>query len=213
MTTSLDRYLSALAARPNSPVVTNPYRGPFGDVRLANLHHYLEFAADRGGVLLVGEAPGYRGCAVTGIPFTSRHLLASQIGRWSLFSDLGFAADPSLGVPEREVTATVVWRHVPRCLAAPPLAGNAFPFHPHPAGQPQRNRPLTAPELEEGCTYLRLLLDAFPAATAIAIGRQAAHALRRLAVEPVSVLRHPSHGGAPAFAAGLRAAMNAVGGG
>lgn len=203
--THLDAYIAALAARHDSPTVSNPYRGPGGRLRRENLRRYLSLVAAVGpAVALIGEAPGYRGCAVTGIPFTSRRLLGTDVGRWGLFAPAGFVADGRLGGPQAEGTATVVWRHVARLLAAPPVVGNAFPFHPHPPHRRDANRRLTADELTEGSYYLELLFRLFPKVRAVAVGRQAEGALRRLGVARAAAIRHPSQGGAVAFAAGLR---------
>jgi uracil-DNA glycosylase len=119
----------------------------------------------------------------------------------------GYVAHEGLGRPWAEATATLVWRHLPPALPAPPLTWNAFPFHPHPVGDGMANRRLTAAEVVEGAPYLRLALDLYPGVRPIAVGRVAALALARLGVAPLAVLRHPAHGGARAFAAGLGAAL------
>ena len=207
----LDAYLALLAGRPESPVVANPYRGRAGARRLQNLRRYLQAVAGAGAaVALVGEAPGYRGCAVTGIPFTSRAVLAADLGRWGLFAPAGYAADASLGPWRAEATAAVVWRLVPHLLPGPPLLANAFPFHPHPAGRLDANRGLTACELAEGAEYLRRLLALLPGVAVVAVGRQSARALVLAGAAPAAVVRHPAHGGAAAFAAGLAAAAALV---
>lgn len=205
----LDHYLSSLASRPETPGVANPYGGPAGEARLANLRRYLT-AVTRGGprVALIGEAPGYRGCAVTGVPFTSRQLLTTDTGRWGLFTGERYAAGAGLGRPWAEATATLVWRAVLRLLPSPPLLWNAFPFHPHHPGEPESNRPLTAREVAEGGPYLSGLLTLFPGVPVIAVGRQAARATDRLGVTPTAVVRHPAHGGARAFATGLARAVS-----
>jgi uracil-DNA glycosylase len=176
------------------------------------LRTYLaRVAAREPGVALVGEAPGYRGCAVTGIPFTSRQVLAEvltqMLARGSGVGPAGYVAHEGLGRPWAEATATLVWRHLPSGLLAPPLTWNAYPFHPHPVGDAMGNRRLTAAEVAEGGAYLRLALDLFPGVRPIAVGRVAAQALARLGVAPLAVLRHPAHGGAGTFAAGLGAAL------
>src|SRR3954451_11496200 len=68
------RLLDALRAVPGRATCANPYACPD---RCHNLGAYLAALRSRGysGHLLVGEAPGYRGCAVTGIPFTSAVVL------------------------------------------------------------------------------------------------------------------------------------------
>jgi hypothetical protein len=219
----VDRLLEALAQRPASTGVANPYAGPGASARLRNLRAYLGAVAggfETGGprVLLVGEAPGYRGCAVTGVPFTSRQVLASgvEVGRWGLFPAGEFEAGEALGRPWAEATATLVWRHLPGALASlpgPPLLWNAFPFHPYAlveGGEGGTNRGLARAEREEGVRYLRLVLDLFPGGRAVAVGRVAAGALARVGVRPLAVLRHPAHGGATRFAEGLHQAGAAL---
>jgi hypothetical protein len=209
----LEALLSSLADHPASDTVANPYRGPAGPARLRNLRCYLTLVADWGSTMaLVGEAPGYRGCAVTGVPLTSRVVLASDVGRWGLFSPAGFVDGDLLGAWQTEVTATTVWRLAPRLFSAPPLLANAFPFHPHPPGRPHANRALLAQELVEGAGYLRALFNCFPGIQAIAVGRRAEQALRLAGVAPVAALRHPAHGGAAAFTAGLCHAVADLGG-
>jgi uracil-DNA glycosylase len=213
-----DALLEALAGRAETADVANPYAGAAaGAWRRRNLARYLEAVTaggeDAPGVALIGEAPGYRGCAVTGVPFTSRQVLSGSAGRWGLFAPAGYAAGEALGRPWAEATATLVWRHLPGALGAlarPPLLWNAYPFHPRPRGRPAGNRGLTAAEMAEGATYLELALRLCPGVRPVAVGRAAALALARLGVTPLAVLRHPAHGGAAAFAAGLTAVAGAL---
>ena len=207
----LTALLDALRARPSTETVTNPYRGNAGRLRLGNLRRYLESVAAHGPPLaLVGEAPGYRGCAVTGVPLTSRQLFTTDLGRWGLFAGAGFVAEEALGAPWAEASATVVWRSVAALLPAPPLLANAFPFHPHPPGNRAANRPLRAGELAEGRAYLAETLALFPRITILAMGRQAARALHSLGAQPLACLRHPAHGGATAFATGFAAEVRSL---
>jgi uracil-DNA glycosylase len=186
--------------------VANPYWGAAGEARVHNLRTYLAHLAQvRPSLVLIGEAPGYRGCAITGVPFTSRALLACDLGRWGLFAGRGFAHDRAMGAAENEITATVVWRTVVACLPDPPLTWNAFPFHPHPPVDTRANRPLAAADFAAGADYLQQFLSLFPDVPAAAMGRQAERALVTVGVTPLAALRHPAHGGATAFAAGLRA--------
>jgi uracil-DNA glycosylase len=208
-----DHFLASLIRRAPSSTVSNPYAGEWGEARLENLQRYLTAVAGLGASLaLIGEAPGYRGCAVTGIPFTSRKLLGADVGRWGFFAGQGYDVREALGGPEAEATATLAWRAVCTTLAGPPLTWNAFPFHPHPPGRRDANRRLTAAELEEGAGYLRGFLACFPLMPVLAVGRQAGRALRLAGIEPVATLRHPSHGGGAAYAAGLRDAARVIAG-
>src|SRR5690554_6491486 len=88
-TAAIDTFIMQLATAAPLPHVTNHYARVGGDgvtseankARHANLRLYLrQMMTRRPSFLLVGEAPGYRGCRVTGVPFTNKHLL---LGEWS----------------------------------------------------------------------------------------------------------------------------------
>jgi uracil-DNA glycosylase len=153
----------------------NFYReGAGASVRRARLRAYLErrWAAS---LLLVGEAPGYRGARVSGIPFTSERQLS--------------------GNPPGESTATIVHRALDELgLADDVLLWNVVPTHPHLQGRPETNRPPTAAEIEAGLPFVRELARG---RAVLAVGRVAHGAL------DAPYVRHPSHGGATAFTAAL----------
>ena len=130
---------------------------------------YLDAHADAP-VLLVGEAPGYRGARISGIPFTSERQLT--------------------GRGPAEATATVV-RRVLDELQLEALCWNVVPTHP---GSATSNRRPTAPEVEKGRPFLAEIADG---RRILAVGRLAAATTGALYV------RHPSHGGAAGFRAGL----------
>jgi uracil-DNA glycosylase len=153
----------------------NFYReGAGASVRRARLRAYLD---QRGAarLILVGEAPGYRGARVSGVPFTSERQLS--------------------GNPPGESTATIVHRALGELgLADDVLLWNVVPTHPHFAGRPETNRPPTAAEIEAGLPFVRELARG---RALLAVGRVAQRALG------APYLRHPSHGGAAAFKAAL----------
>jgi uracil-DNA glycosylase len=137
----------------------------------SRLVEYLEARADAR-MLLVGEAPGYRGARVSGIPFTSERQLS--------------------GAGPAEATATIVHRVLAELgLEEDVLLWNVVPTHP---GCASSNRLPTAGEIATGRRFVHLLA---PRRDVIAVGRVAERALGRAGV------RHPSHGGARAFRAGL----------
>jgi uracil-DNA glycosylase len=98
------------------------------------LVRYLEERADAP-ILLVGEAPGYRGARVSGIPFTSERQLT--------------------GSGPAEATATIVHRVLGELsLEERTLLWNAVPTHP---GTDATNRTPSAAEIEAGRRFAVLL--------------------------------------------------------
>ena len=132
-------------------------------------------------ILLVGEAAGYRGARVSGIPFTSERQLT--------------------GNGPAEATATIVHRVLGDLgLEHDVLLWNAVPTHP---GTETSNRAPTAAEIRDAQPFLEELARG---RHVIAIGRVAARATG------APYVRHPSHGGAFAFAEGLlQSAAGALG--
>ena len=154
--------------------------------------------------ILVGEAAGYQGCHVTGIPFTSERLvIAGQIPR--------VASDgrrlSTRHIPWSEPSATTVWKTLQALrIASDTILWNAFPWHPHRPGEPQSNRTPTRSERQQGLAVLAALLSAFPDAQLYAVGRHAEAALQEAGRRALP-LRHPSMGGATAFRLGLEAGL------
>jgi uracil-DNA glycosylase len=115
------------------------------------LGEYLESRADAG-VVLVGEAAGYRGARVSGIPFTSERQLT--------------------GSGPAEATATVVHRVLAELgVEDEVLLWNVVPTHP---GSETSNRRPTRAEVEAASPFLAELTCG---RVAIAVGRLAASVL------------------------------------
>jgi uracil-DNA glycosylase len=171
MRSLIDRIVAARIGQ-----TTNFYRdGAGAAVRRDRLAAYLVARADAP-ILLVGEAPGYRGARVSGLPFTSERQLS--------------------GSGPAEPTATIVHRVLDELeLRDRVLLWNVVPTHP---GTVSSNRAPTRLEVREG----RIYADELAAGRrVVAVGR-VAHATLGGAY-----VRHPSHGGAAAFRAGLRAVI------
>jgi uracil-DNA glycosylase len=202
-------FVERLAADPAGPTLFNLYAGddPAAATRRENLALYLRLmAARRPRLLLVGEAPGHRGCRQTGVPFTSAAILLSDPSPFGLFgAAAGFHGPAGAGSPRREATATAMWSTLAE-LDVLPLLWNALPFHPHRPGQPASNRPPTTADLARGQVALQELLGLFEIERVVAVGSKAAGALARWGVDAARV-RHPGHGGGSVFRRELAAVL------
>ncbi len=204
---SVDRFVAELSAATTSAGLFNLYAangGPAAARCRHNLSRYLLAMQERNPAwLLVGEAPGYRGCRLTGIPFTSEAVIWAQHDGddvdafWRESETTAWQRRPEGGPAQAEATATIVWRTVGE-LERLPVLWNALPFHPHRTGLPNSNRTPARKELEMGQPFLLSLMALFPAARPIAVGQKAGQALTRWGQDAPQI-RHPSHGGARLF--------------
>jgi uracil-DNA glycosylase len=188
-------FVAALSAFPSSRELVNPYWSPR---RRKNLETYLValLAWPYSGHLLVGEAPGERGCARTGIPFTDERMLRS--GGHPFLESLRPAVKVAGSTSEN--TAGIVWGHLSGCDHVPAF-WNAVPFHPRSDVKP--NRAPTVSEVLDCQVFLDQILGVLKPDSVIAVGRTAVTALRRLGIENFGSVRHPSHGGKRAYIDGL----------
>ncbi len=207
----IDSFVSALSQAQLQPDAFNEYApgNPDNAIRRANLTLYLRAMQMRKpAALLLLEAPGYRGCRLTGVPVTSRRILLEgsvalgMFGRGAGFRDVG---DVGFERVYGEQSATIVWGALAE-MRALPLIWNAFPFHPHRAGNPLSNRKPRQAELALGADFTRLLLAIWAFEQVIAVGN-VAHALLRKQGIAYHKLRHPANGGKKDFVAGLRALL------
>jgi uracil-DNA glycosylase len=164
-----ERFVARLAAAHIGQTFNFYREGAGASLRRARLAEYLDNrSAAR--LLLVGEAAGYRGARISGIPFTSERQLT--------------------GRGPAEATATIVQRVLAE-LELDALCWNVVPTHP---GTATSNRPPTAGEVEAARPFLDQLARS---RRVVAVGRLAAR------VTGAPYVRHPSHGGAAGFRAGL----------
>ncbi len=201
-----DRFIARLAAAAVSERACNQYAG--NAVRRRNLRLYLEELSAIGpALLLVGEAPSYRGGRLTGIPFVSETVMLRGV---PIASPPGTILGQAHGYrkatagPQRstEASATMVWGTI-RGMEPLPLLWNAFPFHPFHAGDPHSNRVPDKGELATGQPFLAALLALFSIERVVAVGNQASFSLQKMGIDHVKV-RHPSQGGKNRFVEGMR---------
>jgi uracil-DNA glycosylase len=199
VTAALDGFWAALDAVPAADDAEALYDAvtASGRLRRANLARYLELLAGAR-VLLVGEAPGWRGMTNTGIPFSSVRELDARPGILTGDPDGdGFAVPPDPTAPweasSRVVSAALAsW---PRPL---PVAWAIFPHHPFVAGNRLTNRTPRPSEVRDGAPVTLVLAEALGIDRIVAVGRKAQGALAAAGVDAVAV-RHPAQGGAALF--------------
>lgn len=179
------------------------YEHPSNAVRRNNLNLYLHQMANRGPrTLLVGEAAGYLGCKLTGVPFTSEEILLRGIAEFGLFGESrGYHITSDSTQPCKETTATIVWSVLKQAERLP-LLWNTYPFHPFRAGKPFSNRTPNDSELTIGRPFLLTIISLFDIHTVVAVGKKSDSVLDSMGVTHHSV-RHPSHGGKEEFASGV----------
>jgi uracil-DNA glycosylase len=146
----------------------------YSELLRRRLLDYLERRAESS-ILLVGEAAGYRGARVSGLPFTSERQVT--------------------GAGPAEATATIVHRVLAELgIEEDVLLWNVVPTHPHRPGEAASNRRPSVGEISASQPFLE----------ALAVGRQVVP-VGRVAEAALGIrgIRHPSHGGATAFRNGL----------
>lgn len=155
--------------------------------------------------ILAGEAPGYAGCRYSGIAFTSERLLGEgAIPRIPVLP--GRLSDRRL--PFSEPSATIVWKTLYRLgIAERTILWNALQLHPHRPDNLWSNRTPTPSEMSLGEPALRILIEAFPSAKIIAVGKKSEGLLHDMGIPTAGSVRHPANGGATQFAAGLKDMM------
>ena len=180
------------------------HAAPGNAQRRRNLAIYLqEMLERRPSVLLLGEAPGFRGMRITGIPFTNRSILAGPANDFGLFGPgKGYVLPAESEGIASEPTATVMWQVLAE-LDFLPLLWSAYPFHTHVPGRPLSNRTPTLTETAVGVPLWQELLDLFGIPTVVAVGNVAHRSLLRNGIS-VPKIRHPAHGGRAGFKDGLQ---------
>lgn len=198
----LDVFINKLVDYSNSDKVDNQYKNV---LQRNNLINYLNnMYQSQPTILLVGEAPGYKGCRLTGIPFTSEYIISTH-------KELKVFTGCYVDGKQSEKTATIVWdilfeKEKDGKLILLPLLWNIFPFHPINNGCQMMNRKPTKEERELGFSILNELLELFPSIDKIyAVGKSAESMLvKSKNVKYAGTLRHPSHGGKKEFIEGIK---------
>lgn len=198
----ISKFVQNLKAREGSDSVFNPY---LDDNIAKNLELYFRLMKSHGNVdtLLVGEAPGYLGCKLTGIPFTSGDAVMNI--EHPFLCEL--KSKIRIDCVSAEATATVVWEFL-STQSKLPLFWNSFPFHPHPVGNPDGNRAPTNEEVTEGVEYLQAIYEIFTPAKVLGLGRKGEQCAKLAFPEKtITYIRHPGRGGKAEFISGFKSIL------
>lgn len=200
---AIKSFLDKLKLQQNTSTVINPY---LDDGRVNNLRLYLEYMSNIQGkrVLLVGEAPGYKGCKITGIPFSSvKVLMGTEHPLFHAIKPQLSISDDALRNMTSENTATIVWQYLVDKKTVP-LFWNSFPFHPHPKNKENKNRAPNSKEISQGIIYLQQLYTIFRPDIVAGIGVKGVECAKKAYPElTIKYIRHPSYGGKSEFIEGM----------
>lgn len=193
-------YIAQIEVPPN---VINQYNytSSLNQIRRDNLLIYLnQMDKAQPRIMLIGEAPGYRGSRITGVPLTSEYILMKDT---KLFGKkVGYKLPELKDKLIKEATATII-RETLSSLNIVFLAWNSFPFHPHKPGDLTTNRTPLKREIEMGKKPLLELIKLFDIQHVIAVGRKAEGSLKSLNI-PAHYVRHPAQGGKNEFVKGMK---------
>lgn len=185
----ISSFIAQLSNYKTSGNIENPY---YKEECVYNLECYLKHISKYGShIMLVGEAPGYRGCQLTGIPFTDE----VQLKNADNYFALGDWARSQKNGNTRETSATYIWESIRQRKdeGFVPLMWNSFPFHPY-LDKLSSNRPPNKQEILFGKGLVQQLAEIFEIKkeNIYAIGRKAQY---QLEIPSEQYIRHPSHGG------------------
>lgn len=202
-----DRFLGLLDAVPVADDAEALYdsQDPAGALRRRNLLRYLDLLADqRPGMILVGEAPGWRGATNTGVSFMSVRELTAKPGLMTQDPQGDGFEVPPAPTALWEASSRVVWAALAGWPGALPISWPIFPHHPHVVGDRLTNRTPRPTEVRSGAPVVLELIAAFGGPQVVAVGRKAQGALAENGIEALAV-RHPAQGGAALFTAQVKA--------
>lgn len=194
----LNKFLKKLEIYPNTNNIENQYKN---EICLNNLKIYLtKMIVNNPKILIIGEAPGYKGCAKTGIPFTDeRNMIEANHTIFGLNNGYTLHNEKCL---YKERTSKIVFEAI-KGKENKVLMWNIFPFHPYNVGTIEGNRTPNINEIEEGFEFTINLLDIFKnikKENIYAIGRKAQNELEKNnIIFSQKYIRHPSNGGANEF--------------
>lgn len=227
--TKIEKFLEKISSKSfdSSENIFNPYCSgnlTHDRIRINNLRVYLNHMAKANPqILFIAEAPGYRGCRRTGVPFSSESILFDPNHPFFGSISSSFSRIDSSSPAMKENSATIIWELIKEIFldfeqtntyTLAPVIWNCFPFHPHKNGNPESNRTPTQQEIQNQ----RWILDEFVRVLfpnirlMVCVGRKAEGMLKEMIkadslegsdessinfwkTKNIMNVRHPSHGG------------------
>jgi hypothetical protein len=111
-------------------------------------------------------------------------------------------------LPYSERSATIVWDELYELrIEKRTILWNALPMHPHKREKEHSNRTPNSDEIKIGERALRMLVEEFPKAEVVAVGRKAEGLLKQIKVD-AEYVRHPAYGGETEFRRTLKLLVN-----
>lgn len=210
----IKRFIDELSKEESTSELTNVYSPemPQSEVCRENLYNYLQrIKSNNSKVMLIGEAPGYHGCRLSGIAFTCEENFTKDIIPGIMGKGLGYKIF-SDGKPEKELSASIVWPKLQdwyKFHGSVPLLWNICPFHPHKKNNVMSNRTPRKKEIEKGLKYFFELVDIFDIQYIGCVGKKSFDTIESLKLKIGSkYLRHPSCGGKREFINNINYYMN-----
>lgn len=210
----IDIFIEELAQAESNSTLTNVYAGSSlqNEICRYNLSLYFHYMLKNNShVILVREAPSYRGCRLSGIPFTCEDMFTQEWLPDLMGINLGYRIF-SKDKPERELSALTVWPKLKEWYnqyGTVPLLWNICPFHPHKENNDKSNRTPYVQEIMAGKEFLIKFLDLFEIKHIGSIGRKAEKAIKGMKHETF-YLRHPAHNGSNVFGKNIEQFMYLV---
>lgn len=204
MNKDIDTFIKKLSRFKTGENCFNQYSGRSKNnrIRKENLRLYLEnIRIHNPEYLLIGEAVGYQGGRLTGVPLSSEYLIVNQLDGFGIYTD-DYEKTTEIDRVVKEPTASIVWE-LNKELNFLPLHWNAFPFHPHKKDNPWSNRTPYSKEIESCQGFIKDLIKIFSIKKLIAMGNKAESTLLKMGLNYTKV-RHPAHGGKNLYLSGIK---------
>ena len=181
--------LQDLKEHESSDTIYNMYKNE-KSIPYYNLNIYLNLLASfKVKSMFIDLSPGYKNCAVTGIPLTNEFILFNQQSGCPLFNyKYGYKKNFNRNV-RPDFNTTMFWTDV-NMIDKAPLLWYCYPFHPHLKNDLLSNMSPSQGELLTGMIYLIKILEIFKPERIFALGNTVSEHLDELKIKHIKLM-HP----------------------